>query len=501
MESKRLITLYPCQVKHAKRLLYKLKYLKFGLDKSEMGSGKTCIAIWIIEELVSLGLCDNVIFILPKNLRKTWEKYYLKLKVQWIVMFYSDLSGPVKITDKTLVVADEVQTLSANNQKTTAMSSIADQIKKSGMLLSISATPFSDYNHAYSLFANLGIIDSERTSKPKLQTLKEFDYSKFLQNIDKRILILKKELSEKEYSELSFQEDFNMQNLPSYNGTIINRISAIHTAVTNIYGSECVRYLPEDLIIRATNSVYRLAEEDVSEASTHLINFHKAAGFTMSVHLKQLHKIELPYLADAGIKVLKKTPTSKVIFCVHENEHVAFMSRLLGYYGIACLTIYAGVDQLTRQTAQQLFNSYDTIYRSIIVTFGIANSGISLHDTAPVDKYPNGFPRTMVTFIDPDPLRRTQMLGRHIRTGITSKYVETIIVSTNIKVNGGMKERDILYSKSTADVELINSSVKSTDEASTFDTKFFKLNDKLNIYPIMKKILDEMEEFIPEEQC
>ncbi len=501
MESKRLITLYPCQVKHANKLLYKLKYLRFALDRSEMGSGKTCIAIWIIEELISMGLCDEVIFILPKNLRKTWEKYYSKLKIKCTIMFYSDLSGQVKITDKTLVVADEVQTLSANNSRTSAMSSIADQIKKDGMLLLISATPFSDYNHAYSLFANVGIIDSERTSKPKLQTLKEFDYARFLQNIDKRISLIKRDLSEKEYNDLGFLEDFNMQNLPSYSGTIINRISAIHTAIMNIYGSECARYLPESLIIKSMNCVYKLKEEDIPEASTHLINFHKAAGFTMSTFLKQLHKTELPYLADAGIKILKKTPTSKVIFCVHENEHVAFMSRLLGYYGIACLTIYSGVDQLTRQTAQQLFNSYDTIYRSIIVTFSIANSGISLHDTAPVNKYPDGFPRSMVTFIDPDPLRRTQMLGRHIRTGITSKYVETILVSTTLKVNGGMKERDILYAKSTADVELINSSVKSTDEASTFDTKFFKLSDVINVYPIMKKILDEMEEFIPEEQC
>ena len=495
MSNKRVVTLLPTQIGNSKRLLYKIKYMRIAINKSETGSGKTYESIYILEELVAARLCNKVICIVPDGVTNSWVSFVDKVGISYGVYSHTQISSATDFTEKTMVIIDEVHLLSGVNNKTAALDNVVKQIRdnKSRLLL-LSATPFSDYNHAYSLFANMGLINSEATTKPKITTLKKFDYGGFIKDIEAKIALIKKSITPEEYTQLEFDKDFDLTNIPAYDGRIIDRISALHCVIMNVYASECPRFLPPNLIIKSENTTYNLHENDIDAVSDLITEFKTSTGFTMLNVLRRLHTYELPYMLDVAMKRLRQH-NRKIILCVIDNMHVNLLNTYLGEQGFACVTLYAGMDQLGRQSAQQLFNMYNTVYRVIIVTVSVANSGISLHDTAPRDKYPDGFPRTLITFVDPDPLRRTQMLGRHIRTGITSDSVETLVVSTNIKSENKF-ERNIIYNKTCADVDLITMSMKSTDDASKFTAVRYKLNDALDTYRKYNALLDKMREYL-----
>jgi hypothetical protein len=142
------------------------------------------------------------------------------------------------------------------------------------------------------------------------------------------------------------------------------------------------------------------------------------------------------------------------------------------------------------------FNMHNLTYRIIIITFSTGNCGISLHDNSSPNLHPDGFPRVLISYIHPSPEIRAQSLNRHIRTGITSKIVSTLIVSTNIAVDG-ILEREVLYAKSNADTNLINSSAVSTFDPSTFPVLEKKVS--LDMYTEMMGLINDMDVYVVDE--
>jgi hypothetical protein len=457
-------------------------------DISETGSGKTFIAISVAENLIKLGLCDNIIFIIPNESRKIWQKFASRLPVRTCIITHT-VTSDCKINGKTLVIVDEIQGLTSS-AKSIHFSAIVKSLRSyKGRILLVSGTPFSDYNHAYTMFTSLMLIDLP-SGKPKLMDLKKFDYRKYISDHVSLIEKIKSKIDDKEL----YADSINMYDCPAYDGRISNRITVLHQVIMRIYSSECPRILPPTLVIKQFNHVYNI--QDVDEYRGILKQFKSACGFAMNPFLKKLHFRLLPFLADASIKELESKDNSKIIVAVFDNQHVDYLNLFFGQMGYAAIVITSGIDQLNRQTSQTLFNMYNLIYRVIIVTFSVANCGISLHDTAPRDLYPDGFPRTLISLIDIDHLRRTQLLGRHIRTGITSDTVSTIIVSSDVTLDGVL-EKDVLMSKSKADLELITLSLKSTDNSTEFPTKYIKENEI--IYNSMVSIMNSLDEYVEDE--
>lgn len=476
----RLITLYPTQVSHASRLVNNLNVMKVAFDKSEPGSGKTYVAIYTFEELFAMGICDNIVIIPPNESKKTWLNLVRKLGKPYILEIHTKICAiPLNcINEKTLVVVDEIQVLATINIKTASFISVVDRINKVGArILLISATPFSDYNHAYALFSNLQLLgDLPKVAKPSLASLKAFNYAEFLQNVKKN-------------------SNIDIEKYGNYTGKIADRLKLFHDVLMDAYSSLCPRSLPPTLVIKSLNVVYKMIDDDRTICEQFLEQFRRLSGFSMMTPLRNLNTYELCYMADAALTVLAK-PNTKVILCVLDNEHVNLLLLFFGKYKYACLTIDSGVSQLGRQSAQLLFNMYNLLYRIIIVTYIVANSGISLHDNAPRDKFVDGFPRTLISFIDPNPVRRSQLFSRHIRTGITSDYAESLAISTNLKESGTL-EKNVIYNKTRADVDLINMTITNTEEASLFNNELRTIN--MTIYNNMKKVINDMDEYVCDE--
>jgi len=482
----RLVTLLPGQINHAKKLFYNLVHMNLAFDISETGSGKTYIAISVAEDLIEMGLCNNIVFIVPNESYKIWNKFAVKIQVNTKVCTHSNISA--NLNSRTLIIIDEIQDLTStgkNNSLNVLMSCAADH---SSRVLVDSGTPFSDYAHAYMLFTSLKLVNLP-TGKPKITELKKFNYRLFIESNIKKVEKLKSRIDEK--FKCLYDDDLSVFNCPVYDGIIANRISAIHQVIMRVHSSECPRVLPSTLVISQSNHIYTM--ENSSGCRKLLKELKTAGGFLLGPILRQMHEYQLPYIADTAIKVLQENSNSKVIVSVLDNKHVIYLSLFFGKMGYSALTITSGIDQLARQTAQTLFNMHNLVYRVILVTHSVANCGISLHDNAPKDKHPAGFPRTLIAFIDVDPLRRTQLLGRHIRTGITSDTVSTILVSTIVD---GEIEKNILFAKSKADTSLITMSLKSTDEASTFPVKQVTI-DPVNFNTVVD-VMNSMDEYVVE---
>lgn len=487
------ITLYPTQVDHARKLFLTLKHLNVAFDISETGSGKTYVAIYLIHEMISKKLCNRVIFILPNESRKTWEKLSKTLRVPCKTYVHTMLPQSIGLVDdKTVVVIDEVQVLSSINDRTNTLKGIITNIKRGkGRVLSISATPSADYRKIYNLLYNLQIIDLG--PKPTRKMLAEFEFAAFARDLFTRTLSI--EAPKEELDSLGLTKQYNPGDIPRYGGTIANMISAIYELILRIYGSHCPRCLPPNLVMKSFNMIYELHPDDFGPCCHKLQLVNSAPGLDVPSKLRDLHWDQLPYIADAGLRVLRANTNGKVILCVLDNQHVCILKLFFVKQGYACETIKSDVSKLDRNTAQEVFNQYDTTYRVLIVTFPVANCGISLHDSAPRDVHLKGFPRTMISFIDTNSLRRTQLLGRHIRTGITSDVVTTIMLSTTAEVDG-KPEMDILYSKSKADIDLITLSMESTEESSSFRIMTSSLHPDLDARDKIGRIIDQMEEHL-----
>lgn len=487
------ITLYPTQVNHVRKLFLTLKYLNVAFDTSETGSGKTYVAIYLLHEMISEGLCNRVVFILPHESRKTWEKLSKMLPIPCTTYVHTMLPRAIGLVDdKTIVVIDEVQVLSSINERTSNLKNVINDIKKGrGRVLSISATPSADYRKIYNLLYNLQIIDLG--PKPTRKMLADFGFAAFARNLFTRTLSI--EAPKEELDSLGLTKQHNPLDIPAYGGTIANMISAIYELVLRIYGSQCPRFLPPRLVMKSFNMIYELHPDDFDSCCRKLQLVNVAPGLEVPLKLRDLHWDQLPYIADAGLRVLRANTHGKIILCVLDNQHVCILKLFFVRLGYACETIKSDVSKLDRNMAQEAFNQYDTTYRVLIVTFTVANCGISLHDSAPRDIYPNGFPRTMISFIDTNSLRRTQLLGRHIRTGITSDVVTTIMLSTTAETDG-KSEMDILYSKSKADIDLITLSMESTEESSSFRVMTSSLHPDLNVRNKIGKIIEQMEEHL-----
>lgn len=254
---------------------------------------------------------------------------------------------------------------------------------------------------------------------------------------------------------------------------------------------QCV--LPEDLVMKQFNCICEIPDNERREYLEALAGFKHVNAFGMRGFYEKLELMKLPHMAELGLTILRSRETTKIILCVSNNDLVNFLSIYYCQYGFSSICVSSGINQLGRQTAQQQFNSYNLTYRIIILAYSVASTGISLHDTCPS---PKTFPRAMISFIPVDPVTRTQLLGRHIRTGITSKLVTTILLSSDV-ICEGETERDIFYQKSKMDIDVINNSVVSTTEPSKFPIMVKKVTG--DTYQAMKNIVNELDVYVVDE--
>lgn len=473
------IKLYSQQFDHHQELLRRLIKLKLAFDLSEMGSGKTYIAMYTAQVLAESRDCTKIIFLVPNEPAKVWKKLANNLGIPYNLHNYTKMDNmPEEIMDdQTLIICDEVQAMAATNKKTIVVDQFMINAKASGaMVLLLSATPFPDYSKAYMLFVHLGIIKGN--PRPDAKELKAFNFPMFLKKL------------------MDTCPDFcqNLNPLMPYGKTKDQMFKSIHDAIISVYSSRVRCVLPEGLAIKQYNLVFN--HDDIPGYSSALSDFRQSSAFFMDKAAEKLELLKLPKMANFGLDILKSRQTNKIILCVSSNQLAHFLTMFYANNGYPSVCVNSGVDQLGRQVAQSQFNMHSLTYRVIIITYSVASSGISLHDNSPPELYPNGFPRVMISFIPINPLIRTQLLGRHIRTGITSKIVTTLVISTDAEIDG-KSEREIFYGKSGMDTTLINRSVVSTSEPSLFPVMAKNLPE--SDCSTMKKIIDDLDVYIVDE--
>lgn len=446
----RIVKLLPNQKEHAIRILDILIHMGVGFDTSETGSGKTYVTVSVIEDLIERGLCQNAYFILPNESLKLFMKVSNDLPINMTFVPHNKIVIG-EIAPKSILVIDEIQCLSSGGKYSISLAnSIIKALEAGCKILGLSATPFSGVGNVYTLFKHLGLVRFTG-STPTAKELRAFKFGELVQQTYIRI---------RKIPDHTHLKDRILDGIPPYDGTIESRMLAIHKFIMKIHSSECPRLLPDGLKIININRIYKTTYDE-PERIKKLAAVRVATAFTMKQAASDLQLLELPYLADSCLRALQQNPNCKIIVAVSSNYHVGIMQLYFGKKGYACLTLNSDTGKKSRIVAQKLFNAYDLVYRVIIITFPVASMGLSLHDDAPRDLYPAGFPRTLVSFVDINPLRRTQLVGRHIRTGMTSSEVTTYMVTSNTRIDGEL-ELDIFYNKSTADVDLITASIIST---------------------------------------
>lgn len=473
------ITLFPSQVQHHQELSKRLVELRLAFDLSEMGSGKTYVAIYTAKALFDAGQCTKIIFLVPNEPAKMWTRLARNIEVPFSLHNYTKLVNfaAENTNSKTLIICDEVQEVAANNKTTAKIDDFMIKAKKSNaMILLLSATPFTDYSKAYMLFAHVGLIQGSPI--PLAKDLKTYDFPG----------LIKKYLDE--YPEFSK----NLNPLLSYGKTKEQMFKSIHDVIISVYSSRMNCILPTDLVMHQFNMVFN--HDDIPGYESVLESFSSANAVSMNKYVENLELLKLPKMAQLGLEILKSRETNKIILCVSNNDMVNFLTMFYTRNNYASIYINSGLTQLGRQVAQNQFNAYSLTYRVMILTYSVASTGISLHDNAPSSIYPLGFPRVMLSFIPINPLTRTQLFGRHIRTGITSKLVSTLVLSTDAIIDG-KTEREIFYNKSSMNTVLINQSVVSTTEPSLFPVVVKNIPE--NSCQVMKKIIDDLDVYTVDE--
>lgn len=130
----------------------------------QLGSGKTCTAIFVADEMLKRGDIERVYILSPGTLRGNWIKEYCekcgqnRLPELYNFITYNYQS---KISDldfqNALVIIDEVHNVinSAKNESVLA-DALLDKIKNSNCrVLALSGTPFYNYTYEWSLLGNL----------------------------------------------------------------------------------------------------------------------------------------------------------------------------------------------------------------------------------------------------------------------------------------------------------------------------------------------------------
>jgi len=313
-----IVNLFPNQVDHARRLLNNIINMKLAFDISEPGSGKTYVSVYIASQLIKLGYCDYILFIVPHESKKIWSEFVSKLSAKSNIMVHNNMSSSrYKFTKKTFVIVDEMQDLLSNSANLT-FSSIIDELEKvNGSILLVSGTPFSDFARAYTLFTSLKLVNLP-LGKPRIANLKAFDFRKFV--TEKANLIKKID---------DGREPLTMSDCLPYDGKIVDRIAAIHQIIMKTYSSECARTLPSNLIINQVNHVYPSDYRDVEL----LEEFKASPGAVMDSKLCNIHYKQLPFIADASIKVLKANDNAKIIVAVLHADHANFLNLFFGKMG------------------------------------------------------------------------------------------------------------------------------------------------------------------------
>lgn len=130
----------------------------------KLGSGKTCTAIFVADEMLKRKDVDHIFILSPGSLRENWIKEYCKkcgknyLSDKYTFITYNYQS---KISDlnfwNSLVIIDEVHNvINASKNESDLVDELLTKMKHSNCrVLALSGTPFYNYIYEWSLLGNM----------------------------------------------------------------------------------------------------------------------------------------------------------------------------------------------------------------------------------------------------------------------------------------------------------------------------------------------------------
>lgn len=450
------IALTPTQEWYLKCLAPRIERLRFLIDNSETGSGKT----YTTSALAGKLPVDSWAVFCHIDMLERWKKIGAALSHKPLrVEKYKHIFDFEAVGGRIFLVIDELQMLGPNEALMELAHRVLDQ---DGYVMVTSANPFKSLDFFYIFFQRLGLIEGGAESKIRTLTAA---HEPFLRSLRDRYAYLIEGLKPRELAEYNIKplklDDCEIR----WNATREERLSIMYRASTRLYMFCNPRVLDEGLRFVTVNLVYRLTREQREVFEPLLLQYKISSSLVKEHYIKAIHKLQFPFLADIVFRILGLVPRSKVIVFMDAADQAAILLELLGTFGIAALKVTGDSCPRDRETGRRLFNQPNLLYRVIILSPKNGCSGVSLHDED------GRFPRYLVSLLFDKPDQMAQLVGRHIRVGMRSKEVGTYIVSSDAMVDDA-EEREIFYGKSTANRELINDSLISMEPPEAYEVVY-----------------------------
>lgn len=508
--TKPLITLYPYQEKHVKRLKRILEKSPFALDLSMLGTGKTYTTTRIASDL-AIG---NIIVIAPAAIKSKWNalqhtyetppieclsfcelrsskckqprhgllnrrdyKRTVTMQSEQRIVDCCDFTPTAKlkqlVQDGVLLVIDEIQNIKNLTSQFHACRALINAVMqphatepmggiKSRVLL-LSGSPIDKEVHAVHLLKGLGIMTSEKLADYSVYH-GTYDYPglseivQFCQRLDPKNPLL------------ADYEIILHQNLDNY-----CCVDYVYLLFQGIIKKRLSREMPRAALPKGVDitkrngffNIHRLGDRELlgagvqglSKASSynaleHTVNFGTDAAATMSAIQSALIKIEtakIETFVRLARKHLDDRPTSKVIICVNYRATVTDLMRELNDLNPCALE--GRMPSKQREISHRKFQSPTLENRLLISNLTVCSTGIDLDDKV------GSFPRIMLVSPMFNTITLYQLCHRLMRMDTKSCSEVFMVYGKNTKQHPCITENriiDALSKKSTVMKETTN---------------------------------------------
>lgn len=502
LERKELVLLEH-QVDNAKRHFEILKRSIFTSDHSQMGSGKTYIAAWLINEMKF----ENVVIVCPAMLERIWynmkEEYGLPIK--HIVSYETlrglgeDLNHPflmktitskeikhkkeikiVKVSEyfptqyllnlidkRTFFVFDEYHKI--KNKTTNTYISVKALVEplfirpSQSKIIFMSGSPFDKKEQVISFLKLVHIIQNEKLYENMFgrEVLEGFGYTEvknYCMSINKNQTLALTNLSGKRISQtLLIDVIYNL-----YTNVMLNTISSsmppptIKTILDVKNGYYNVSEQRRPGLNNAINGLMTAVRYNPETGTIGNIGSDNIGAVTLALLDIEFNKIEI-FIRKAK-EILESNPYVKVVLVFNFTKSIFVCQDFLKEYNP--LIMFGKTNKITRSKIIEQFNKPNTENRLLISNLVVTSLGINLHDI-------NGrFPRYALISPNYRIIDSYQCVYRFYRTGTKSDATVRFVYAKNAELETSILNaysRKSMVMKDTLVVQKLNGVVFPAD--------------------------------------